>query len=81
MEFSEYVDEVSQYVVLKFTNGHDWNFVNQVLGLKKVKMWSTRKDGKPNGMMAMGLGRVVDGMEAMQKIFANYHDMEVASDD
>lgn len=70
--FTEYVDEVSQYVVFKFKTKADWNYINNVLGLGKVKMFSTRKDGKKNGMMATGIGRVVDGMEAVKKIEDNY---------
>lgn len=72
VKFAQYIDEVSQYVVLKFKNAKDWAYINNVLGLEKVKQYSTRKDGKQNGMMATGLGRVIDGMQAVKKIEENY---------
>lgn len=72
VKFAEYIDEVSQYVVLKFKNERDWAFINNVLGLEKVKQYSTRKDGGENGMQKTGLGRVVDGMQAVKKIEENY---------
>lgn len=77
IKFTEYVDEVSQYVVLKFRTQSDWNFINNVLGLQTVKGFSTRRDGKENGMIAHGIGRVVDGMTAVKKIIANHEDMEI----
>lgn len=77
IKFTEYVDEVSQYVVLKFRTQSDWNFINNVLQLQTVKGFSTRRDGKENGMIAHGLGRVVDGMTAVKKIIANHEDMEI----
>lgn len=67
--FTKYVDENSQYVVLKFNNQKDWLYAQSLLGLKRVKAYSTRKDGKLRaGFMKMGLGRVVDGMDAIERI-------------
>lgn len=70
--FTKYVDENTQYVVLKFNNTRDWNHISSILGLKTVKAFSTRKDGKiSQGFMRTGIGRVVDGMEAIKKIREN----------
>lgn len=70
--FTKYVDENTQYVVLKFNNTRDWNHITSILGLKTVKAFSTRKDGKiSQGFMRTGIGRVVDGMEAIKKIREN----------
>ena len=67
--FTKYIDENTQYVVLKFNNTRDWLYVQSLLGLQRVKAYSTRKDGKLRaGFMKKGIGRVVDGMEAIQKI-------------
>lgn len=67
--FTKYVDEDTQYVVLKFNNTRDWNHIISVLGLTTVKAFSTKKDGKiSQGFMRTGIGRVVDGMEAIKKI-------------
>ena len=73
--FTEYIDEVSQYVVLKFKTKSDWEFAKNVFGLTKVKQYSTRKDGKENGMQSMGLGRVIDGMDGIKSIENNYRAM------
>ena len=70
--FSDYIDEESQYVVLKFRNKKDWLYASSVLGLEKVKSLSTRKDGRENkNFQFTGIGRVLDGVEAMEKIIAN----------
>lgn len=70
--FTKYVDENTQYVVLKFNNTRDWNHISSILGLKTVKAFSTKRDGKiSQGFMRTGIGRVVDGMEAVKKIREN----------
>lgn len=74
--FAEYIDEVSQYIVLKFTTEADWNNAVSMFGLEQVKTYSTRKDGQQNGVGCMGLGRVIDGTKAIQMIEQNYKDMQ-----
>lgn len=76
VEFAQFVDEVSQYIVLKFTNEADWNNAISMFGLQQVKTYSTRKDGKQNGVGCMGLGRVIDGAKAIQMIEQNYREMQ-----
>jgi hypothetical protein len=67
--FSEYIDEESNYVVLKFNTDKDWLNAQSILGLHKVKALSTRKDGVVKDSFGFtGLGRVVDGVEAIVKI-------------
>lgn len=75
VEFAQYVDEVSQYIVLKFTSEADWNNAVSMFGLQQVKTYSTRKDGKQNGVGCMGLGRVIDGPTAIRMIEKNHEEM------
>ena len=75
VEFAKYVDEVSQYIVLKFTSEADWNNAISMFGLQQVKTYSTRKDGKQNGVGCMGIGRVVDGPTAIRMIEKNHEEM------
>lgn len=73
--FTKYIDENSQYIVLKFNNTKDWLYVQTLFGLKRVKAYSTRKDGKlRRGFMKMGLGRVIDGMDAIRTIRESSYD-------
>lgn len=70
--FAEYVDECSQYVVLKFRNAKDWNNAMSIFGLSDARRYSTRKDGKITGTMnAVGVGRVIDGVTAIGCIERN----------
>lgn len=75
VEFAQFVDEVSQYIVLKFTSEADWNNAVSMFGLQQVKTYSTRKDGKQNGVGCMGLGRVIDGLTAIRMIEKNHEEM------
>jgi ParB-like chromosome segregation protein Spo0J len=63
IHFSEELDRVSNYVVLKFTNDIDFLNIQTILGLKST--YSKRANGKP---WSKGLGRVVDGIDALVKI-------------
>lgn len=69
--FAEYVNECSNYVVLKYQTEEAWLQAATVLGLEQVKSWSTRKDGGSNGTQSIGIGRVVDGEEAFRLIAEN----------
>jgi len=61
--FSTELDSNSQYVVLKFEKHVDWLQVKTLLGLEST--YSKRANGKP---WSKGIGRVVDGVEAIEKI-------------
>lgn len=65
--FTRYVDEESNYVVLTFRTEQDWLRAQSILGLERVKSYSTKRGG--NGKLEYtGIGRVVDGNEAFQRI-------------
>lgn len=63
IEFSTSLDEENNYIVLKFTKDIDFIHAKSILGLKSV--YSKRQNGKP---WSKGIGRVVDGIEAIEKI-------------
>lgn len=67
--FAEVLDEENNYIVLKFDNTVDWLQLETVFDLPKVKNYSTRKDGKvAKGFNRMGIGRVVNGVEFLNKL-------------
>lgn len=67
--FTQVLGEENNYIVLKFTDSVDWLQVQTLFGLEIVKAYSTRKDGKiTKGMERCGVGRVVDGVEFLNKI-------------
>jgi hypothetical protein len=61
--FSNELDQVSNYVILKFSTDIDFINIQTLLGLKST--YSKRANGKP---WAKGIGRVVDGIDAIIKI-------------
>tara|TARA_R110000796_G_scaffold33585_1_gene86992 strand:- start:1628 stop:2218 length:591 start_codon:yes stop_codon:yes gene_type:complete len=63
VEFSAELDQQSNYVVLKFDKDIDFLQIQQMLDLKTVS--SKRKNGKP---WSKGVGRVIDGTDALLKI-------------
>ena len=74
--FSEYVDERSDYVVLKFNKKSDWMQAVSVLGLEEVSQLPTRKDGEANReFLATGLSRVIDGVKAFELIGKSLEEM------
>ena len=63
VEFSEYIDEANNYVVLLFDNEIDWLSALTHFDIKtKV---SRRQNGKP---WSKGIGRVIDGAAYVQKM-------------
>lgn len=63
IEFTSELLEKNNYVVLTFDNDVDWLQAQTLLGLKTVKAL----DSKP-GFERKGIGRVVDGASAINKI-------------
>ena len=63
IEFSNELDAESNYIVLKFTKDIDFLQIQTLLGLEST--YSKRQNGKP---WAKGIGRVVDGVDAIIKI-------------
>lgn len=70
--FSEILNEEHNYVVLYFDNEVDWLQLCSLLGLETVKSGSTRQDGVlSNKMVRSGVGRVLKGAEAINKLLGN----------
>lgn len=61
--FSSEIDQRSNYVVLKFSTDIDFLNIQTLLGLEST--YSKRANGKP---WSKGIGRVVDGVNAIIKI-------------
>lgn len=61
--FSPELDQHSNYVILKFDKDIDWLHIKTILGLQSV--YGKRANGKP---WAKGVGRVIDGLTAIQNI-------------
>ena len=69
VEFSEVLGEEHNYIVLYFDNDVDWLQAQTLFDIKPVKCGSTRKDGKiTKSMQRIGIGRVLNGAEAINKI-------------
>jgi hypothetical protein len=62
INFSTELDFESNYIVLKFNKDIDFLQIEQILELESV--YSKRKNGKP---WSKGIGRVVDGTDALIK--------------
>lgn len=67
LPFTEYVDEASNYVVLKFRTEQDWLRAQSVLKLEQVKGFSTKRGGGGKSHFT-GIGRVIDGNRAFELI-------------
>ena len=65
IKFTEILDEEHNYVVLYFDNKTDWLNLLSILELKSVKGFNIGKSGNTK---KTGLGRVVKGAEAIEKI-------------
>lgn len=63
IEFSEYLDEANNYVVLLFDSEVDWLGAQTHFGLSSVH--SQRANGKP---WSKGIGRVINGAEYLKSI-------------
>ena len=72
VEFSEVLGEEHNYIVLYFDNDVDWLQAETLFDIKPVKCGSTRKDGEiAKNMQRIGIGRVLNGSEAINKILEN----------
>lgn len=70
--FTEILNEENNYIVLKFNNRIDWLNAMGIFGIEKAKAYPTRKEGnkKTFGMRA-GVGRVLDGQKALERVQGN----------
>lgn len=67
--FNEDIDFESNYIVLKFNKDIDWIQAQSIFGLEKG--WNRGANGKGR---SVGLGRVIDGVDAILKIKENIMD-------
>lgn len=68
IEFAEVLEENHNYIVLYFDNSVDWLQASTLFDIKTVKEYSTRKDGKMPKTPKTGIGRVLNGANALNKI-------------
>lgn len=70
--FTEILNEENNYIVLKFNNKVDWLNAMGIFGIEKAKAYPTKKEGnkKSFGMRA-GVGRVLDGQKALERVQGN----------
>ena len=70
--FTEILNEENNYIVLKFNNKIDWLNAMGIFGIEKAQAYPTRKEGnkKSFGMRA-GVGRVLDGQKALERVTGN----------
>lgn len=70
--FTEILNEENNYIVLKFNNKIDWLNAMGIFGIEKAKAYPTKKEGnkKSFGMRA-GVGRVLDGQKALERVTGN----------
>jgi hypothetical protein len=67
--FTEVLGEENNYIVLKFETDIDFINAQTLFGLKTVKALSTKKDkDNTDTFKKMGIGRVLNGVEAIEKI-------------
>lgn len=70
--FTEILNEENNYIVLKFENKIDWINAMGLLGIKSVKKYPTKR-GKQDKQWEKrsGVGRVINGVEAMERMKAD----------
>lgn len=68
VEFTQILDESHNYVVLYFDNEVDWLQAQTLLGLKPVRLLSTKKDGDNVNGQKIGIGRVLNGSEVLNRL-------------
>lgn len=69
--FTEILNEENNYIVLKFENKIDWINAMGLLGIEKVKAYPTKKGKKDTLGTRAGVGRVLDGVHAIERIQNN----------
>lgn len=70
--FTEILNEENNYIVLKFNNKIDWLNAMGLFGIEKAKAYPTRKEGNKKSLgMRAGVGRVLDGQKALERVTGN----------
>ena len=70
MGFTEILDESHNYVVLYFDNEVDWLQAQTLLGIKPVRLLSTKKGEVNVNGNKVGVGRVLRGSEVINRLLA-----------
>lgn len=68
VEFTQILDEAHNYVVLYFDSDVDWLQAQTLLGLEQVKLLSTAKGRDNKNGFKYGVGRVMRGSEAINRL-------------
>lgn len=68
VEFTQVLDECHNYVVLYFDNEVDWLQAQTLLGIKPVRLMSTKKDGDNINGQKTGIGRVLRGVDVINRL-------------
>lgn len=68
IEFSEVLGEEHNYIVLYFDNEVDWLQAESLFDIKNVKGSLTNKNGKESKISNIGIGKVIKGADAINKI-------------
>ena len=71
VEFTEILDESHNYVVLYFDNDVDWLQAQTVLGIKSVRLLSTKKGADNVNGKKIGVGRVLRGSEVLNRLLGD----------
>lgn len=72
LDFNESLDAENNYIVLKFETDIDWIQAQSLFGIKQGKRYSTREDGfLTEGMTHIGIGRVIDGPSAINRLIGS----------
>lgn len=70
--FTEILNEENNYIVLKFNNKIDWLNAMGLFGIEKAKAYPTKKKGNKKSFgMSAGVGRVIDGQRALERVTSN----------
>lgn len=70
-KFTEILNEEHNYVVLYFDNGVDWLQAQTLLGIQSVRCLSTAEGKENMNAHKYGIGRVLDGAKALNRILGN----------
>lgn len=70
--FTEILNEENNYIVLKFNNKINWLNAMGLFGIEKAKAYPTKKEGNKKSFgMRVGVGRVLDGQKALERVQGN----------
>lgn len=71
VKFTEILNEENNYIVLKFNNKIDWINAMGLFGVERVKAHPTKNGGNKKSFLRAGVGRVLDGVKAIERLQNN----------